>query len=381
MNTQQAIWMPDSGWKLSSANAFDGEQAQLVFVFGERELLKTTDWQSGLRQLYPQAERVGCSTAGEIIATQVRDDCIVAMAVRFEKTRIRVVSALIEVSSTSRSIGEQLVQALSEPDLVHAIVLADGLHVNGSELASGMNTQLAAGVAVTGGLAGDQGRFQETVTLSGDTVAVDQVVAVGFYGEGLKVGFGSLGGWDSFGVERTVTKSKGNILYELDNEPVLALYKRYAGEDKELSPATALLFPLSMKTAESENSLVRTVLAINPEDGSMIYAGDIPEGSKVQLMKANFERLIDGAAGAAEMTQRRIGSFPVELALLISCVGRKLVLSQRIEEELEAVVSVVGEAAAVIGFYSYGEICPTAPDSNQCQLHNQTMTITVLSED
>ena len=111
----------------------------------------------------------------------------------------------------------------------------------------------------------------------------------------------------------------------------------------------------------------------------MTFAGDIPEGSYARLMKANFDRLIDGAAEAAKMSLDILGSFKPELVILISCVGRKLILKQRIEEEIEGVRDVLGNDACYTGFYSYGEISPSAGGA-KCELHNQTMTITAFAE-
>lgn len=124
---------------------------------------------------------------------------------------------------------------------------------------------------------------------------------------------------------------------------------------------------------------MRTILGIDREQQSLTFAGDVPEGSYSRLMKANFDRLIDGAVGAAETGHRAIGSAPAELVLLISCVGRKLVLKQRIEEEVEGAREVLGPDAVFAGFYSYGEISPFTPGA-KCELHNQTMTITTFSE-
>jgi hypothetical protein len=111
----------------------------------------------------------------------------------------------------------------------------------------------------------------------------------------------------------------------------------------------------------------------------MTFAGDMPEGATATLMKANFERLIDGATGAATMSRSSITDNP-DLAILISCVGRKLVLKDRVEDEVIAVESVLGKQTAMTGFYSYGEICPQVPTEKQCALHNQTMTITTFKE-
>ena len=126
--------------------------------------------------------------------------------------------------------------------------------------------------------------------------------------------------------------------------------------------------------------MVRTVLSVNEVDGSMVFAGDIPQGEYVRLMKANFDRLIDGANDAAEMSKISLENSDPDLAILISCVGRKLVLKQRVEEELEIIREVIGARTTMAGFYSYGEICPIKPFEQHCELHNQTMTITVFKE-
>jgi hypothetical protein len=262
---------------------------------------------------------------------------------------------------------------------VHVFVLSDGLQVNGSELVAGLTGRLPKHVTVTGGLSGDGGRFAETLVFWDSAPAAGRVAALGLYGDRLRVGYGSLGGWDPFGPERMITRSCGNVLYALDGQSALDLYKRYLGESAAGLPATGLLFPLALRTREDQTPVVRTILAVDEGAQSMTFAGDVPEGAYARLMKANFERLIDGAAGAARTSYEAIGWVPPELAILISCVGRKMVLRQRTEEEVEGVRGVLGPGTVLTGFYSYGEISPFNP-SARCELHNQTMTVTTLSE-
>ena len=111
----------------------------------------------------------------------------------------------------------------------------------------------------------------------------------------------------------------------------------------------------------------------------MTFAGNMPEGAYARLMKANFERLIDAAAGAAETCLDAFDKTPPQLALLVSCVGRRIVLGQRIEEEIESVRDGFGKDTALAGFYSYGEISPLGLAAG-CELYNQTMTITAFRE-
>jgi hypothetical protein len=185
---------------------------------------------------------------------------------------------------------------------------------------------------------------------------------------------------DARGSSKTITKSAGNILYELDGRPALQLYKEYLGERATGLPATGLLFPLALRATKTEDkSLVRTILAVSETEQSMTFAGDMPEGTLAQLMRANFDRLIQGASEAALRTVNgRSQSSNPTLSVAISCVGRRLVLGERTEEETEAALDVLPKGSAQVGFYSYGEISPYA--RRECDLHNQTMTLTTISE-
>jgi hypothetical protein len=375
MEVSQRTWSPDAGWEGAAPDA----EATLLLLFGGRLALNDQGTLDSLRADYPKAHIVGCSTAGEIAGTRVHDDTLVATAVRFASARSDLACIQLREGESSIEAGRRLVDKLPRDGLRHVLVLSDGLHVNGSDLVVGMTAGLPDGVQLTGGLAGDGAAFGSTTVVCGDRAGENLVAAIGFYGDAIQIGYGSLGGWDSFGPRRRVTRSEGNVLYELDGRPALSLYKEYLGDQAEGLPATGLLFPLSVQLEGRDDEVVRTILGIDEEAQSLTFAGDVPEGSLARLMKANFDRLVDGAHGAAKSTQKQLGAAAPELGILISCVGRKLVLKQRVEDELEAVREVLGPAAALTGFYSYGEICPAAPEAG-CELHNQTMTITTLRE-
>ena len=375
---EQMSWTEKSGWVPVPPGGF-GASAQLVLVFAGTSLIQNPDKIAEVRAAYPGARIIGCSTAGEICGTHVTDDSMAVTAVQFGHSTVEGTCIQIRAGESSFQSGERLAQSLESRGLRHVFVLSNGLNINGSDLVRGLTSVLPADVAVTGGLAGDGGRFQETPVLWDRSARLDTVAAVGLYGDKLRIGYGSLGGWDPFGPERLITRSQGNRLYEFDGKSALELYKKYLGEHAKGLPATGLLFPLSIRTREGERGLVRTLLGIDETEQSMIFAGDIPEGAYARLMKANFDRLIDGAVGAAKTNQEMMENVPSELAILISCVGRKMVLRQRIEEEVEGVREVLGPQAVLTGFYSYGEISPHAPRS-RCELHNQTMTITTLAE-
>lgn len=378
MQVEQKQWSPSRGWEPEPLGRL-GDSAQLVLVFASTWILRDRDRLREITAAFPNAQLLGCSTAGNIQGTQVTDETISLTAINFESTRFMGSRASVDDFKDSFSAGEHLARSLNRDGLVHVFVLSDGLRVNGSELVRGLTSSLPPEVTVTGGLSGDGEAFHETLVLWGDRAESGAIVAVGFYGERLRVGYGSLGGWDPFGPERLITRSNGNILYEMDGQSALELYKKYLGDAAAGLPATGLLFPLSLRTQDGKRGVVRTILAVNEAEQSMTFAGDMPVGAYARLMKANFDRLIDGAAGAARTSCMAIDSASPELAVLISCVGRKLLLKQRVEEEVEGVRAVMGASAALTGFYSYGEISPFTPHA-KCELHNQTMTVTTFSE-
>ena len=349
----------------------------LMFVSPQ---FKELDEIKKIRNKYPDAIIAGCSTSGEIEDVNVHDSTLSITAIKFDSSEVVYNQVEINSINDSYSIGSELINKFDFVGLKHVFVLSEGLNINGTELVNGLQNYDDDEISVTGGLAADGSDFGKTfvVTNSGE-VKPNTVIALGFYGDLLKVGYGSLGGWDSFGVDRIVTKSEGNVVYEIDGEPILDFYKHILGSQSDKLPASALLFPLSVRESQNRKPVVRTVLKINETEKSLTFAGSIPEGSYVRLMKANIDRLINGAEGAAEVSIEPIGNIQTELAILVSCIGRRLVLKQLIEDEVEVVRDVVGDLATLTGFYSYGEIAPFLY-SSRCKLHNQTMTITTFSE-
>jgi len=359
----------------------DNKKVQFVLGFGTKDLLLDDTFYNGLYQQYPDSAIVLCSTAGEIYDQQVADNSVSVTAIEFEKTIIKTMSVNIDdFNNNSYEAGFSLVKQLEiTDDLCYIMILSDGGKVNGSELVNGINAFIQYKVPVTGGLAGDGVKFNSTVVGLNKVPVQGEIVAVAFYSRHLKISHGSMGGWEMFGPERIVTSSKANELFEINNENALEVYKKYLGPYADELPGSALLFPLSVKFSATSDPVVRTILSINNETNSMVFAGDVPEGSLVRFMKANFDKLIDAASVAAKQTLNAQLETDPALAVLISCVGRKIILDTRIEEEVEAIHQIFGKNTLLTGFYSYGEISPFSPNT-KCELHNQTMTITTFDE-
>ncbi|MBL7942637.1 MAG: FIST C-terminal domain-containing protein [Flavobacteriales bacterium] len=379
MKTSQFLWKPESGWTPPLPTHPVNNEKTWILAFGNVDRISDPGRFEELHQSFPVASIMMCSTAGEIAGHHVLDGTIVATVVVWEKTTFRTLSLDVNQHSDSFACGKAIRAGFPVGDLAHIFLISDGISVNGDELVRGINLDLPPHVLVTGALAADAGRFKETFVGLNEIPKPGKIAAIGFYGHQIKVGHGSMGGWDEFGPVRVITRSKGNVLYELDGHNALELYKKYLGERADQLPGSALLFPLSILTDDSQHRIVRTILSIDEQGGSMTFAGDLPMGSRVQFMMANFDRLIDGASTAAEFSSESLGSASPDLVVMISCVGRKIVLDQRIEEEVESVNEVFGEKPSFTGFYSNGEISPVT-NSVACSLHNQTMTITTYTE-
>jgi len=372
MKVEQCIWTAEGQWNERHPAL---ESAQLVFIFIGIDLKNQDQLLTQLKTAYPNGRLIFCSTAGEIAGDKILDESAVCTAIHFEKTEIKIHRQVIDNSADSKMCGQRIAENLGTEGLKSIFILSEGTLTNGDFLIEGVNEHLNQPVLITGGLAGDAGRFTQTFVGVDEIPQPGVIAAIGFYGNNIEIGHGSQGGWTEFGPIRTVTSAEKNVLYTLDNTNALELYKRYLGERAEELPGAALLFPLCIINDDG-TQLVRTILNIDEQTGAMTFAGNLPEGSKVQFMMANFDHLIEGAEMAAAEND---GLKNPELAILISCVGRRIVLGQRTEEELDAVIERIGEDTVYCGFYSNGEISPLK-DSTTCALHNQTMTITTFKE-
>jgi hypothetical protein len=366
------------GW--STASVEQQNKIQLVLYFGGRDALERGSSYRELAMMFPGAHLLGCSTGGQILENEVCDDQVAAVALGFDATRVVVAAEPVPDIGQSRSRGAALGRKLAADDLAGVFVLADGLTVDGTEMVAGLAAAIGPDVPLTGGMAGDGGQFGRTVVAADCAPRGNLIGAVGFYGEAIRIGHGCVGGWDVFGPLRRITRAEGNILFELDGEPALDLYERYLGEEEAKGlPATALRFPLQVHDPERPDcAIIRSVFGVDRTARSLTINGSLPQGWVAQLMRGNFDRL---ATGAAEATRRAVvGRAPGSgLALLVSCIGRRLLMGQRAVDEVEAAEAELDLRTVRLGFYAYGEIAPH-DRSGQCELHNKTMVVTMISE-
>ncbi len=364
--------------------AFSGKglpDAQLVLYFISPKYAAPVPYLAALEKAYPSASLAGCTTGGEIFGDDALENAAVSVALSFAKTRTRVAQRTVEVPEDSYDAGLSLAHELAAPDLRLIFVLSEGLAINGSGLVQGLTAGCPPEVMVTGGLAGDGADFRQTGVGVDGLPESRKVAAIGFYGDSFRASCGSVGGWVNFGPERVITRAHKNILYELDGKSALALYKDYLGEDAARLPGSGLLFPLCISPpGDQTHSVVRSVFGVNEAEKSLIFSDEIPQGHTARMMQGTIHNMVEGATQAATYAAGGTGSnaFTPSVALLVSCIGRNLMMGQRVSSEITAVRDILGDVP-IAGFYSYGEICPH-PVTKRCDLHNQTMTITLMGE-
>ncbi|OIQ20169.1 MAG: histidine kinase [Flavobacterium sp. MedPE-SWcel] len=351
----------------------------LVLVFGNRFLLEDKNVLSDIRNEFPYEDLVFGSTAGEIINVDVVEESVTVLAIEFEKSSFVVKrDSILEHNKDTLSLGTSLSNQMPKEGLKHLFIVSEGSFMSGTSLIKGFENGFDESIPMTGGLCGDDTRFEKTLASYKEDPKEGEIILIGFYGDSLEISFASHGGWLGFGPERIITKSDGNVLYEIDDKPALELYKKYLGDKVEKLAESTLFYPLNVIAPGRKDAVVRTILSIDTENQTMVFADDIPENSRVQLMMASADGISQGAYNATKLAMKDRTKKP-QLALPVTCIGRKLVLNQRMEEEAELIRQLVGEDTAIAGFYSYGEIAPFFGNTS-CEFHNQTMTLTLISE-
>ncbi len=381
MHIKELRWTPPTGWR--TARGSGNGRADLVIYFGDRDALHGGDRFAELRAAYPNAHVIGGSATATILGGEFdRGNTVVAASISFDGTRVAVTQSEGVTQANSRACGEAIGRKLAAPDLAGVFVLGDGMRVDGSGLAAGLNHALASACPIMGGMTSDPCDYTEALAGVDAPPASGVVAAVGFYGPNIRLTSGRGCGWDAFGPRRRITRASGNVLFELDEKPALELYERYIGEDAEGGTGSGVIYPLVISPSDRpERAVVRAILGMDRSNGAMTFAGDMPEGWMARLMRGNLDRLVLGAADAARQVSDALPKTTVgdQLALIVTCTGRLLQMGQRVIDEVAFARDELGASISCLGFYSYGEIAP-AERPTVCELHNQTMTIVALSE-
>lgn len=379
MKVEQLIWTKDKGWEIVEECGLRGK-AQLLLAFADRQLLEGMDKLLDLRHMYSAADIVLCSTAGEIMDIELHDDTISAVAIYFEKSYHKIARLKIDGYSNSYQVGKDLVAQLPTDELKHILLLVDGLSLNGNELARGVYENVPRYVSINGGLAGDSFDFQRTLLGVNRLPESGVCLAIGFYGEDLLIGQGAAGSWEELRQEYVITRSDYNRLYELDHIPASKVYQDKLGEAYRQFNTSPYSFPVEIWADNTRrDSFIRIVKTIDASRNALLMAGDAPQGFSLRILQTNVDLMLKGAKRASEKALRDFPKKNAVLALLINCVGRREILRNRIEEELDTARDILGEQPIMCGFYSYGVIAAWTPYQKPF-LQHQTYLLTIFGE-
>ncbi|TAL59484.1 MAG: hypothetical protein EPN84_11090 [Legionella sp.] len=364
----------EMGWE--SPHHTDLDSAQTLVLFFAARSFENQQMIEDLHQAFPKAHIAGCSTAGEILNGQVSDESLVYIVMAFENTSVQIESIPNYLGENIEECGHKMADKLYDKDLAHLFLLCSGFNINIDDFISGFKKNSGRDIPVSGGIAADGEAFLKTWVYHNGFYE-NGIVCIGLYGQDIRVSQGCEGGWIKFGLELKITKSQKNCLYEIDGEPALAIYKRYLGNLSEKLPSSGLLFPLAIRKNTESTPVVRTILSVDEATQSIIFAGEIPQGWLASLMRCSNEGLLEGARKAA--CQSAPNTIEPTVSLVVSCIGRRMVLGQGSFHELAMAMSTMPKMSHIdIGFYSYGEISERAGINSK--LHNQTMTISTLYE-
>jgi len=189
-------------------------------------------------------------------------------------------------------------------------------------------------------------------------------------------------GWEPIGNVNTITKSSGNIVHTINDEPALDVFLRYFGyfeSTNSTSTAVAALdkvsaqYPLQIVRKDG-TSVLRSPMMSNEKDKSMVLGGAVTDGDKFRFSIAPGFQVID-------QTVEEFGGlkndFPeADALILFSCKGRQAALGPMIEDEVEGIYNYW--LKPMIGFFSYGEIGNVK--GGTCDFHNETCSLVLLKE-
>jgi hypothetical protein len=356
--------------------------------FNHRELL------AGISSVAKDIPMVGGTTAGEISSSGFSTGSVVVMALSNEDlefvTGIGYDMSSDEAACSVAMANDILKKAAFDPN-ASLLVFPNGMGGDGLKVLEGLQLVLGKDFEITGGYLGDDERFECTYQYYNGVVYKDTIVGLMVMKKkGFRTGVGVRSGFTSIGNSFICTSSEGNVVKEFEHTKALEMYKDFLGEERASRlPAVCLEYPFGIvdrNPVDNTESLfqLRCGLSVDHEKGTISLAASIPEGSEVTLTTASRGDIINGAREAAAQAKKALAGATPMAIIMFSCVGRKLVLGRRVQEEVDAVLECIGPDVPLIGFYTYGEIGPidqTRKELSSVKFHNETVVLWVLGKE
>jgi hypothetical protein len=375
---------------VSSALAHLPDTPDVLIIFGStrfdhRKLLE------GIKSVAGQVPMVGGTTAGEISTSGFSTQSVVLMALS-SKDLCFTTGIGKNMSQDEAACGLSLIDDIrskkSFEDAHSLILFPNGMGGDGAKLIQGLHSTLGSDFEIVGGYLGDDERFKYTYQYYDGKVYKDAIPGLLVSGKNsFRTGIGVRSGFESIGNRFYCTEAEGNVVKKFDGESALSLYKEFLGEERsQRLPGICLEYPFGLidekvSIAGKEYFQLRCGLAVDHQEDSITLAASIPEGSAITLTTASRGDIINGAMLAAKQAKDCLKGAKPAAIFMFSCVGRKLVLGRRTQEEVLAVKEILGEEVPLIGFYTYGEIGPIDKmkrDLAPTKFHNETVVLWVL---
>ncbi len=349
--------------------------------FDQQNLLR------GIKSICQDATIIGCSRAGEITSLGTSKNSVAVMG--FKSKTLRFSTGLgCGLSQDARAAGQKCAREAIKAKLYNRhvfIMLPDGLSGNGADAIRGAQEVLGTSFPIVGGSAGDDYLFERTFQYYHDKVFSDSVVGILFGGE-ISIGIGIRHGWHAIGKAHEVTKAHGNIIEELDGKQALKIYQDYFAEEAESLKKSAwakigTIYPLGMSIPDEEDYLIRYVLKAT-DMGALVCAAEVPQGSQVRLMIADKEGVLNAAREATVCAKEGLKDAKILAVIIFDSIARKRVLGRDAKEEIKVIKKALGEAAPIMGFYSYGQQAPLRAERyiGKSYFHNETVVVLCLAE-
>lgn len=359
-------------------------KADLVIVFS------TVDYDQnlilkGAKQEAPGAILAGCSTMRGILGGQGIEKGVISMALLSDEIKFQL-SVSQGAKEDPVACGKKLGELINKPDLSALMIFMESVGVNGSAVVRGIQQTTRPNLPIIGGMASDASTFTASYQYAENEALTNSVVGVGMFGS-FSMGIGVQHGWESVGLPVKVTKSEGAIIKEIEHKPAIKFFEDYFGpeEAKQLyQPLSKIcyVYPLGMSVEKSDELLIRNAFVAN-ENGEIICAGEVPQGSEIRLMLGDAEKAISAAKQAAQKATQQLKDKKPKAVIVFNCAARYMLLGNRVDEEIKAIENFFGKDVPLIGFYTYGEQAPLAGflgESCRSEFHNETMALMVLGE-
>jgi hypothetical protein len=318
----------------------------------------------------------GCTTAGEIIDSEVLEKSTVAMLLDMSKEHYKIFfEASVDTYTAAGNLAKFAKANFTNPSVM---VVSSGLTIDAEQIIRGF-ADVDKTIPLFGGLAGDDLTMKSSYVFTNGKETSTGLLALVLDGDKINVKGLATSGWDNIGIEKTITKSAGNVVYTIDDEPAVDVFVRYFQFTESVDNTAEIIaqnfaqYPLQL-TKENGNTVLRAPLMVDIESRALIFAGGIPQGSKVKFsVQPGFDLI--------EKTTERVStlkpSIPdADALIMFSCKARHMALGPMTGDEASMIRGIWNKP--LIGFFTYGEI-GTAKDS-VCDFHNETCSMVILEE-